>query len=369
MLQDTQGSRHLVGQAPPSGLHGGLAFVCPRWLLYPVSSGVVVLLAAALSSAGVTGGRVAAVVPFLLAVLLIALVWGPGPGAVAALVSTAAFHYFLVPPLNGFTWPSTEEALLLVALLVVALGLGTLTDRMRAARRQADQWAASERLQKALLNCLSHDLRTPLTSIMGSLSTLLEEGQRFDEHARRELLDIAYTGAQQLDRLVAQVLEMTRLEARATRVQREPASVAGVVRAACSQLRQVLDGRRCQINLPDTLPAVPMDTVLLSHAVMNVLDNAVKYSPADAAIDVSACLERNVMVLSVADRGAGVPADQLSRIFEKFHRLQPSSGDTTAGSGLGLAIAKEIVEAHGGRIWAEQRPGGGTIVRLGLPIR
>jgi len=205
---------------------------------------------------------------------------------------------------------------------------------------------------------------------MGSLSTLLVEWQQLDDAMRQELITIAYDGTERLDRSMAQLLEMARLEAGALRLRRESGHLAGALRMACSQLGDGLDGR-CRVRLPDDLPMTPMDTTLLSHALANVLDNAVKYSPPGAPIEVEARADRNRVVVSIADRGVGVPAEHLRRIFEKFYRLkQPTAAlGTPEGTGLGLAIAKGIVEAHGGRIWAEQRGGGGTIIKLSLPVR
>lgn len=353
----------------PSKGRAPKAFPRTRWLPYVLSVVCIVLLGFALYYIGLADKRVAAAVPFLFAVFLVALAWGQAPAIVAAVASSVMFNYLIVPPPNAFSVPTIEEIVLFIGLLGVACGLGMVTDRMHAVREEAKELAASERLQKTLLNCISHDLRTPLTAVMGSLSTLLAEGDQLDETVRQELIGIAYAGTKRLDRLMAQVLEMTRLEAGAVQLRREPGHLANVVRTAATQLHEGLNGR-CQVQLADDLPAIPMDSTLLSHALTNILDNAAKYSLPDAPIEVEAYQNRQRVVVSIADRGVGVPPGDLDRIFGKFYRLRHTNTarGVVDGSGLGLAIAKGIVEAHGGRIWAEQREGGGTVVKLSLPL-
>jgi len=270
---------------------------------------------------------------------------------------------------DSFNLPTLEEGLLHTGLLMFAVGLGIAIDRMRQARAEANRWAASERLQKVLLGSISHDLKTPLTGVIGCLSAVLEE-QTLDEPARHELLTIAYRETKQLEQFVTQVLEMTRLEAGTVRLRREPSDLKSVIDSAVGHLREVLDGRQCRVELPPRLPSVYVDAILLPHALINVLDNAAKYSPPDTPIEITAAARRLDVVISVADRGIGIPAEHLHRVFEKFHRLrQPASkADVVSSIGLGLPIAKGIVEAHGGTIWAEQRPGGGTIVNISLPL-
>lgn len=337
-------------------------------LPYAVAVVFAVVLATALWKAGVRQPNVFSTVPFILAVQVTAFAWGRGPAIAAAIASAAIMDYYWIGPPYEFDVPTPPEWFLFTALLAIALGLGTVTDRMRVVRRQARELAASERLQRALLDSISHDLRTPLTTIMGSLSTLLvEEGpvDRLDASARKELLSIAYDRAKILDWLVAQILDMTKLEAGMMRVQAEPASLSTLMQLVLRSLGDPA-GTRCRVSIPADLPLVRMDAVLLAHAVRNVVDNAVRYSPAGSAIEIDAARAPREVVLSVADRGPGIPAADLERVFEKFYRVRGDGG--RGGTGLGLAIAKGIVNAHGGRAWAERREGGGTIVRFALPL-
>jgi two-component system, OmpR family, sensor histidine kinase KdpD len=356
------------GTRTPGGILGAV-------LPYAVGVILVVVLGVALWKSGIVQANIFSILPFVLAVQITAFAWGRGPAIASAVAAAATFNYYWIGPPYQFELPTTAEWFLFAVMLATALGLGTATERMRIAGQQASQLAASERLERALLDSISHDLRTPLTAIMGALSTLLaEKGPvgRLDAGAREELITIAYERAKMLDRLVGQILDMTRLDAGVMRVHAEPAAVGGLVELA---LRGVGDAVKahCRVTVPPDLPAVPMDTPLLSHAVRNIIDNAVRYSPEGSAIEVDAAPGRGEVVVSVADRGSGIPAEDLARVFEKFYRVQGdgASGPRVAaadGLGLGLAIAKGIVEAHGGRIWAERRDGGGTIVRLAIPL-
>jgi two-component system sensor histidine kinase KdpD len=225
---------------------------------------------------------------------------------------------------------------------------------------------ATEKLQTALLNSISHDLRTPLVSITGALTTLQEAQVRLDDEARRILVDTAAEEAGRLNQLVGNLLDMTRLEAGAVRVNREPRDLQDVIGAALQQIGERLGDRPVEIDIPATLPLVPLDSVLLVHVLVNLLDNALKYSPSGSPVEIRARQAEAEVHVEVADRGIGIPAEDLPHIFQKFYRVQRP--DNVAGTGLGLSISKGLVEAHGGRIWAQNRPEGGTVVKLALPL-
>lgn len=271
---------------------------------------------------------------------------------------------------STFAVRGQRDAGLLLGVLALAFVLGTVSDRRREARGETRVLARSEQLQRTLLRVISHDLKTPLTTIIGSLQTLLDPTLALTEETRRELAAIAYDQATRLNRLVAGILEMTRLEAGTASVRREPCDLAVVFEEAVGQLQETLQGRRCVAKFSPLLPKVPGDPVLLSHALANLLHNAVKFSPDATPIEVTAAPWDGSVLLSVADRGRGIPMAELERVFEKFYWLLQSGPDEdrNTGTGLGLAVTKGIVSAHGGRIWAEQREGGGTIVKMSLPL-
>ncbi len=232
--------------------------------------------------------------------------------------------------------------------------------------RQIKLLQAAEKLQNALLNSISHDLRTPLVSITGALTTLEEQGDVLETDTRQSLVETAREEADRLNRLVGNLLDMTRLEAGALKVKRETADVQDVIGAALGQMEDRLAGHSLQVDVPDTFPLVNLDFVLIVHVITNLLDNALKYSPKNSPLEVQARIVGREVQIGVLDRGLGIPQDDLERVFDKFYRVQRP--DQVTGTGLGLAICKGIVEAHNGRIWAANREGGGTQITIALPV-
>ncbi len=232
--------------------------------------------------------------------------------------------------------------------------------------RQTQLLQATEKLQTALLNSISHDLRTPLVAITGALSSLLEDGVTLDAGTRQSLLETAFEEATRLNHLVGNLLDMTRVEAGAMRVAQEPCDVQDVIGSALDRLNLGLHDHPVQVQVPTGLPLVPMDFVLIVQVLVNLLDNAAKYAPPDTPLDVRAQIVSANLEIAIADRGVGIPTADLARVFDKFYRVQRPDG--VSGTGLGLAICKGIIEAHGGTIHAENRNGGGTVVTFRLPL-
>jgi two-component system sensor histidine kinase KdpD len=239
--------------------------------------------------------------------------------------------------------------------------------RLAEDAERAQVRAETERLRNSLLSSVSHDLRTPLASITGAASTLLENEGRLDASTRRDLLESLHEEADRLNRLVQNLLEMTRLESGALQLHTEWHPVEEVVGAALGRFGKALANREVITRVPSELPLVPMDDVLIEQVLINLLDNALKYTPAGSRIEVSADEAGGAVLIEIADRGPGLRPGEERRIFEKFHRAEAAS--TQRGAGLGLAICRGIVNAHGGRIWAENRPGGGVSVRFTLPVK
>ncbi len=231
---------------------------------------------------------------------------------------------------------------------------------------QAQLLQARENLERALLNSISHDLRTPLVTITGVLSSVLEEGDHLSGQARRELLESAREESGRLNRFVGNLLDMTRLEAGAMTVKREPSDVQDLIGCALAAVEQRLGPRSVAVNLAPDLPLVPLDMVLMTQVLVNLLDNALKYSHRDSAIEIDAARDGDRLRLSVADRGPGIPEADLERVFDKFYRVPVPEG--AGGTGLGLSICRGIVEAHGGTVSAVNRSGGGLRVTVRLPL-
>jgi two-component system sensor histidine kinase KdpD len=251
---------------------------------------------------------------------------------------------------------------------IFASQIASAMDRVRLAEQaqQVQVQMEAERLRSAVLSSVSHDLRTPLSVITGAASALLESDAAIAEASRRDLAQTIHEEAQRLNRLVRNLLDMTRLASGALKVAKEWQALEGVIGAALGRLEEQLSGRIVKTYVDTSLPLVPIDGVLIEQVLINLLENAAKYTPAGTPIDISAKQRDSEVVMEVADRGPGVPADLADRIFEKFFRLpwEREGG----GAGLGLAICRGLVEAHGGKIWVEPREGGGSLFRFTLPI-
>jgi two-component system sensor histidine kinase KdpD len=235
--------------------------------------------------------------------------------------------------------------------------------------RQAEQTQilqARENLERALLNSISHDLRTPLVTVTGVLTSLKEEGAHLSDAARRELLETACGEAECLNRFVGNLLDMTRIEAGAVRLNLEPCDVQDLIGCALAALANRLGSREVTFRMLPVMPLVAMDLVLMTQVLVNLLENSLKYAPPGNPIEVVATTEGGWLVIEVADRGPGVPEHDLKRVFDKFYRIPVPEG--AGGTGLGLSICKGIVEAHGGRIAAENRTGGGLRIVIRLPL-
>ena len=248
-----------------------------------------------------------------------------------------------------------------VAQTALAIDRAMLAEEAHGAQLKVE----SEQLRNALLSSVSHDLRTPLATITGAASGLLEGADRLDAAARRELLQAIHEEAERLNRLVNNLLDMTRLESGAVEVRKDWHSLEEIVGAALARLGGRLGDRPVTTRLAPDLPLVPLDGVLMEQVLINLVDNAVKYTPQGSPIEIAASVDDGHVRLEVADRGPGLPPGDETRVFDKFYRGRLAG--TGGGVGLGLTICRGIVEAHGGTISAENRPGGGLVLRVVLP--
>jgi two-component system sensor histidine kinase KdpD len=233
-------------------------------------------------------------------------------------------------------------------------------DRAELARR-----AEAESVRNALLNAISHDLRTPLSVLVGASSTLADDAAALSESARRELAVSINDEARRMTVLVNNLLDMARLESGNAELRRQWSSLEEIVGSVLTRLADALAAHPVKVDLPANLPLVSVDPVLIEQVLVNLLENAAKYTPVGTPIDVAARLEREHMVVEVADRGPGIPPGEEARLFDKFYRVRAESAQS--GVGLGLAICKAIIDAHGGSIIAANRPGGGAMFRFELP--
>ena len=261
--------------------------------------------------------------------------------------------------------PADRQQLLGTFMNLTALAIARAN--LAKSAQQAEILQEADKFQKALLNSISHNLRTPITSVVGALNTILDDGSLFDASVQRSLLKTAQDEAIRLNRLVQNLLDMSRLEGGAIHVKTDYCDVHDVIGAALEQLAEpAARKRQISITIAPDLPLVPMDEVLIVQVLVNLVDNALKYSPVDVPIEIEAQLHDEELEILVADRGKGIREQDLERVFDKFFRA--ASPGAPRGAGLGLSICKGFVSAHGGRIWARCRTHGGTQIAFALPI-
>ena len=234
-----------------------------------------------------------------------------------------------------------------------------------AERGELGRRAEAESVRNALLNAISHDLRTPLSVLVGASSSLVDATATLSDASRHELAATIHDEARRMTVLVNNLLDMARLESGHAALARQWSALEELVGSVLSRLADVLSAHPVSVALPADLPLVNVDPVLIEQVLANLLENAAKYTPAGTAIDLNAQLKAGRMIVEVADRGPGFPHGEEARLFDKFYRVRAESAQS--GVGLGLAICKAIVAAHGGTITASNRPGGGAVFRFELP--
>src|SRR6266478_449661 len=243
--------------------------------------------------------------------------------------------------------------------------------RLRRESMQIQLLQRTDALRAALLSSVSHDLRTPLASIKAAATSLLQEDIQWDDEARRSFIMSIEREVDRLNRLVGNLLDMSRIEGNALKPEKEWYPIDELIHDVLGHMQPLLQNRVVQTSLPDDLPPVELDYLEIDQVLTNLIENAVRYTPAESPIEMSVQVAGEQMTISVADHGPGIPVANMERIFDKFYRVLDIQRDVAypKGSGLGLAVCRGLVEAHGGRIWVENREGGGAIFRFTLPVR
>jgi two-component system sensor histidine kinase KdpD len=261
----------------------------------------------------------------------------------------------------------TDEGARFVASLLDQGAVALERAEFAADAADAEALRRSDKLRSALLNSVSHDLRTPLATVLGSATTLLEYGEALEKPVKLDLLASIREEAERLNRYVGNLLDMTRLEGGGLNIKADWVDVRDVLGAALERVSRRLGERRVTRDFPPELALVKADSALLEQALVNIIENAVAYSPDSSTIELAAYEDRNNVVLSIEDEGRGIPTAELERVFERFRRMEESS-DRGKGAGLGLAISKGFVEAMGGRIAAASpiHDGRGTRILISL---
>jgi K+-sensing histidine kinase KdpD len=328
---------------------------------------------------------------YLFAVLPVAALWGLPFAIPVSIVSMLAFNWLFLPPTHTLRLADSENWVALAVYLVTAISVSALSararrrteeaeERRREAERAMDEARASEErrlreaveaealrrsdaVKTAVLRSVSHDLRSPITAITTATEVLRELGDSLSDDDRDELVAAILAQVQRLDRLVANILELSRLEAGAATPARELWTVDGLVARVLDVL--AADEDRVDVDLPDDIPPVEVDPGQIERALVNVIENALKFSDSATRVALRATDESGEVFLRVTDSGPGIPAHERERVFEPFVRGAVADGDR--GSGLGLAIARGFVVLNGGRLWVEPSVAGGAEFVLTLP--
>jgi K+-sensing histidine kinase KdpD len=314
---------------------------------------------------------------YLIAVLASGARYGSGPAVAAALLAFATSNFLFVEPRYTLHVADPGDLIALGVFLVTALITGQLA---AALRRRAEEARANERkaaeaeilrrtdeLRTSVMRAVSHDLRTPLASIIASAGSLRRGEAGWSEAERAELLGAIEEEAQRLNRIVGNLLDLSRIEAGALKPQKDWYDLGALVDDVVGRLRPVTAGHHVVLAVPDDLPPVQLDYVEIDQVLTNLLENAVKYAPGGSEVGITIRVVGQEVRVEVCDRGPGLPAGAVAELFEPFVRA--GAGDrSAAGTGIGLAVARGLVEAHGGRIWAANRDGGGASFAFSLPL-
>jgi len=307
---------------------------------------------------------------FLLGVLLAGMLLNRGPVLLVAALSALSWNFLFIPPLFTLHIAKLEDALTFATYFIVAITVGSLTAQLKAREHLAAQVQLaqeSERLRKTLLDCVSHELKTPLAAIGAAsqeLSRLAPNIQ--DPQILKELASEILDGTRRLNRVVDNLLDMNRLESGVIRPKREWCDVRELLQSAIDIERESINGRDIRLDVPEEIPLALVDHTLIEQAVAKLLANAGSHTPRSVPIEIDAEYTNDHLLVSVSDRGPGIPEEATERLFEKFYH-----GDDrkTGGLGLGLSIARGLVEAHDGKLTAENRDGGGARFTITLPVR
>jgi len=323
---------------------------------------------------------------FLLVVLFAAIRWGSRPALLASVLGVICFNFFFIPPIHTFTIADPQNWVALAVFFITALTVGQLSARARRRAREAEAQRSeinrlyedlqrafdlaseaeavkrSERLKSALLDAVTHDIRTPLTSIKASATLLLEDREADDQveklssEEQNTMLRVITHGADRLDRFVEGIVDLARIEAGDMKLYRNWGAVDDIIDAALAQAEPLTRHHEIRVSVENELPVVRVDARAVAEVIYTLIDNASKYAPPETLIIVEATRVADDMIeIAVEDQGPGIPAPFRERVFERFYRANGdgAAGGHAGGIGMGLAIAKGIVEAHSGHIWIE----------------
>jgi len=377
-------------------------WIKPRWLSYGLAILGVVAITAILIPFRQRINSTTVGFAFLLVILFIAMAWGRKPALVASVLAMLSFNFFFLPPFHTFTIADPQNWVALTAFFITAIAVGQLSAR---AKRRAEEAEASrieikrlyedlqnaferaseaealkrsERLKSALLDAVTHDIRTPLTSIKASATLLLEDREatepveKLAPDEQTAMLRVITHGADRLDRFVEGIVDLARIEAGDLTLYRNWGVVEDIIDAALAQAEPLTRRHRIRVSVENELPVIRVDARAVAEVIYTLIDNASKYSPPDTLVSIEAKRVSDDQVeIAVEDQGPGIPVRLREKVFERLYRghNNGAAGELIGGIGMGLAIAKGIVEAHGGHIWIEDgAQGRGARIVFTVPV-
>jgi len=319
----------------------------------------------------------------LLIVLAVATIWGLAESLIASMVATLCFNYFFLPPVGTWSISDPKNWVAMVSFLVVSIVVSQLSERARRKTREALQHQEekirlgelakqgeiirkNEEFKNTLLDALAHELKTPLTSVKACVTALRTDGTaNASEH--EELLAIMEEETDRLNGLITELLQMSRVEVGKQRLNRERCHIEDLVNASIQDSAKLLGGRTVEMIAETQLPEVAADRDLIQTVLRYLIDNAAKYSTSGKPVEIRAAQEDGQLKISVRDHGPGLGETELSMVFDRYYR-GAETAQGIPGMGIGLTIARDIVVAHGGRMWAESRPLVGSSFIFTLPL-
>jgi K+-sensing histidine kinase KdpD len=340
---------------------------------------------------------------FLLVILFIATYRGSGPALLASVLGMLSFNFFFIPPFHTFNIEDPQNWVALAAFLITAITAGELSARAKRRAEEAEVGRSenkrlyeelhdaferashaealrqSEKLKSALLDAVTHDLRTPLTSIQASATLLLEDpnfeekAEPFNAKEQQAMLRVITQEVDRLDHFIEGIIDLARIEAGQLSLRRNWGDVEEIIDAALTRAERLIQEHEIKIDVESELPSVRVDARAVAEVIYTLVDNATKYTPPGTRVTVRATRAPDEMIqIGVEDQGPGIPLEMRDRVFDKFFRATDDdivSTNRPRGAGIGLAIARGIVEAHGGHISIENGAGGrGTLVSFTVPV-
>jgi K+-sensing histidine kinase KdpD len=356
-----------------AGLDGGDAGNGVPWRAILASLVAVGLLTTLLQTLAGDLALIDSALLYLMLVFGIAVFFGSTPAVIAAIVAFLGLNIGSIPPTGSLSIDSWQHLVALLVYLGIAVATGRLVaheaNRSRMFERERERaglLAQSDELKTALLAAVSHELRSPLAAIKTSSSALLDARMSWDDESRRELLEAIDQEADRLDAVVGNLLDLSRIEGGALRPNKEWCDVEELVLDVAQRLRKRSASHPISVELPAELPLVFLDYVEIAQVLVNLGDNAIKYTPPGTPVQIAAWIEGDSLKLSTHDDGPGIPPEEREHLFDRFWRADRPG--QSAGAGIGLTISRGLVEAHAGTITVTSSPESGTTFTVSLPI-